>query len=93
MPTVLVVSEIFYPGWEAKIDGNPATIMVTDYLLRGVALPAGNHVVEMRYTAPQARKGAIISIISLVICAILTTRVLLLRDRLSALNVGRGRTN
>jgi len=78
-PTVLVLSEIFYPGWEAKVDGNPATIMVTDYLLRGVALSAGDHVVEMRYTAPEASKGAIISIISLVICAILTTRVLLVR--------------
>jgi len=77
--TVLVVSEIFYPGWQATIDGNPATILSTDYLLRGIALPAGNHVVEMRYTAPQARNGAIISIISLVICAILTTRALLVR--------------
>jgi hypothetical protein len=91
--TVLVVSEIFYPGWQATIDGNPATIMSTDYLLRGVALPAGNHVVEMRYTAPQARNGAIISIVSLVICAILMTRALLVRGRPAALNAGCGRTN
>ena len=82
--TVLVVSEIFYPGWKATIDGNPATIMSTDYLLRGVALPAGKHVMQMRYTAPQARNGAIISIISLVICAILTTRALLVRGRPAA---------
>src|SRR6185503_20002266 len=68
LPTVLVVSEIFYPGSEATIDGRPATIMTTDYLLRGVALPVGKHVVEMRYTAPHGRSGAIISLISLVMC-------------------------
>jgi hypothetical protein len=85
--TVLVVSEIFYPGWKATIDGNAAMIMSTDYLLRGVALPAGKHVVEMRYTAPQARNGAIISIISLVMCAILATRTLLWRD--SAISASR----
>ena len=84
--TVLVVSEIFYPGWKATIDGNPATILSTDYLLRGVALPAGNHVVEMRYTAPQARNGAIITTISLLICAMLTARALLVQGR--AVNVG-----
>jgi hypothetical protein len=59
--TVLVVSEIFYPGWVATIDGQPARINVADYLVRGVALPAGQHRVEMHYTAPAARSGAIIS--------------------------------
>ena len=60
-PTVLVVSEIFYPGWEATVDGRPARIMPADYVLRGVALPAGAHRVEMRYAAPAVRAGAIIS--------------------------------
>ncbi len=64
-PTVLVVSEIFYPGWVATVDGQPAPILLTDYLLRGVVLPAGRHKVEMRYTAPAARTGAIISVLTL----------------------------
>ena len=59
--TVLVVSEIFYPGWEATVDGQRAQIHLADYLLRGIALPPGHHRVEMRYTAPAARIGAIIS--------------------------------
>ena len=63
--SVLVVSEIFYPGWEATIDGAVAPIHPTNFLLRGVALPAGAHRVEMRYTAPAARIGAIISALSL----------------------------
>ncbi|MGE0883450.1 MAG: YfhO family protein [Blastocatellales bacterium] len=68
-PVVLVVSEINYPGWEATVDGEQATVYAADYLLRGVILPAGNHKVEMRYTAPAARSGAMISILSLILIA------------------------
>lgn len=70
--TVLVVSEIFYPGWVALVDGQPARIVSVDYLLRGLALPAGSHRVEMRYTAPAARSGAIISMCTLLVLAALT---------------------
>ena len=64
-PSVLVLSEIFYPGWEATVDGEARPIMLTNFLLRGVAVPAGRHTVEMRYKAPAARTGAIISALSL----------------------------
>jgi len=67
--TVLVLSEILYPGWFVSVDGQPARIVVADYLLRGVALPAGEHRVEMHYAAPAARNGAIIS--GLTVCLIL----------------------
>jgi hypothetical protein len=75
-PTVLVASEISYPGWRATVDGKQANIYTADYLLRGLTLPAGSHRVEMRYTAPAARNGAIISALS-----VLTIVVLLLRAR------------
>jgi hypothetical protein len=64
-PAVLVLSEINYPGWEATVDGAAARIHATNYLLRGVVVPAGQHRVEMRYRAPAARNGAIISVVSL----------------------------
>jgi len=63
--SVLVVSESFYPGWQATVDGKPTRILLTDYLLRGVALPAGNHQIVMRYEAPAAKTGAIISVVTL----------------------------
>ncbi|HEX8072000.1 MAG TPA: hypothetical protein VF546_18775 [Pyrinomonadaceae bacterium] len=70
-PSVLVVSEIFYPGWEARVDGQARPILLTDYLLRGVALPAGRHTVEMRYAATAARNGAVVSALALVsLCAL-----------------------
>lgn len=68
-PTLLVVSELFYPGWEATVDGERAHIRLTDYLLRGVAVPAGRHRVEMRYRATAARNGAIISALTVALLA------------------------
>lgn len=66
-PSVLVVSEMWYPGWVATLDGIPTAIHATNFLLRGVVLPTGVHRIEMRYTAPAARAGAIISILSLLL--------------------------
>jgi Bacterial membrane protein YfhO len=63
--TVLVVSEINYPGWRATIDGAELPVITVDYLLRGAIVPAGKHRIEMYYTAPWARRGAIISALAL----------------------------
>jgi hypothetical protein len=67
--SMLVVSEINYPGWKATVDGVPAAIYPTDYLLRGVLVTAGRHRVEMRYTAPAARTGGVISALTLLLIA------------------------
>jgi len=48
-PTFLVLSDVFYPGWSVRIDGIEATLFRTDYTLRGVALPAGSHLVKLRF--------------------------------------------
>lgn len=77
--TVLVVSEIFYPGWEVTIDGQPGRIDVANYLLRAVTLPAGPHTVEMHYAAPAARNGAIIS--ALTLCLLAGLAIYTLRTR------------
>lgn len=66
-PAVLVVSELNYPGWIANLDGERVPIHTGNFLLRSVVLPAGKHQVEMRYTAPAARNGALISGFSLLV--------------------------
>ena len=70
-PAVLVVSEIFYPGWEATVDGQPAPIRLTDYILRGVYLDAGSHRVEMHYRSPALRNGAFVSVATLLLLGVL----------------------
>ena len=46
----LVLSEIYYPvGWKATIDGEPASIYKTDFVLRGLQVPAGDHTITMSY--------------------------------------------
>jgi hypothetical protein len=70
-PTVLITSEVNYPGWAATIDGHSAPIQTADFLLRAVSLPAGTHRIEMRYKAPSARTGAFISLFTLLLVGVL----------------------
>ncbi|MGH9840879.1 MAG: YfhO family protein, partial [Blastocatellia bacterium] len=63
----LVLSETYYDGWEARIDGQPAKIYRTDYTLRGVAVPAGRHGIEFVYRPRTLRLGAMGAALGLIL--------------------------
>ncbi len=46
---VAVFSEIYYPGWTATIDGQPAELGRVNYVLRALKIPAGKHEVVMEF--------------------------------------------
>lgn len=48
-PALLVLSDTFYPGWQAKVDGQRVPIYRTNAVFRGVLVPAGRHRVEMHF--------------------------------------------
>ena len=58
-PGFLVMSEIYYRGWEARIDGSRVPVERVDHTLRGVAVPPGEHRVEFVFLAHSFRSGAI----------------------------------
>ncbi|MDQ6770400.1 MAG: YfhO family protein [Gemmatimonadota bacterium] len=76
----LVVSENFYPGWKATVDGKPAAIGRADYTLIGVELPAGARRIELTFTSPTYERGKLITWIAIVL-GILMLVAGTLRDR------------
>jgi hypothetical protein len=63
-PSLLVLTDLFYPGWQATVDGEPGPILPTDAAFRGVAVPAGEHRVEFVYAPASFRLGLIVAGVS-----------------------------
>jgi hypothetical protein len=68
-PAFLVTSDVFYPGWQATIDGVPARVVRADYALRGLAVPAGTHAVRFEFRPRSFYEGAFVSAASLLLLA------------------------
>jgi hypothetical protein len=65
--SALVVSENFYPGWRATIDGKPATAERADLSLIGLALPEGAKKVELNFSSDTYKEGKTITLAALAI--------------------------
>ena len=63
-PGLLVVNQSWAPGWTATIDGQPAPILRTNFLARGVALPAGRHKIRFVYAPRSFTIGLILTIVT-----------------------------
>jgi hypothetical protein len=48
-PGLLIVSQIFYPGWIAMVDGEEKSVVRTDYTLTGIPLKEGTHTVRLLF--------------------------------------------
>ncbi len=66
-PAYLVFSEVWYPGWRATINGEPAPILRADTAFMAVLLPAGESAVSFRFTSPMLTLGVLITLITLVL--------------------------
>ncbi|MFN0121862.1 MAG: YfhO family protein [Blastocatellia bacterium] len=55
--SLLVLSEIAWPGWQARVDGVKTEVFQVDYLLSGVVAPRGEHLIEFYYEPPFLRTG------------------------------------
>lgn len=69
-PAFLVLSDVNYPGWSATIDGKETEIYLTNYVLRGVKVPAGKHVIDFRFRPLSLYLGAGISFLAIIIICV-----------------------
>ncbi len=69
--SALVVSENWYPGWYALIDGRAGPVARADYTLIGVPLPAGARRVQLFFEDPVYTRGKLITTVSLIVALIL----------------------
>lgn len=59
---LLIVSETYYPGWRAKLDGRDVPILRADGVMRAVAVGAGVHEIAFQYAPASLRIGGWVSI-------------------------------
>ena len=71
MSRLAVFSEVYYKTWHAYIDGNEVPIVRVNYILRGIEVPAGNHIIEFKCIDDIYLRGAKISLIASIITGII----------------------
>jgi hypothetical protein len=67
---ILVLSEVYYPGWNATVDGTSTEVYRVDYNLRGIAVTSGHHSIEFRFQPTSFSWGLLITSITLAVCAL-----------------------
>jgi len=70
-PALLILSDIHYPGWHARLDGRPTPLYKANGIFRGVVVPPGEHIIEMDFFPPSLRLG--LGMAALAICVIIAT--------------------
>lgn len=68
-PAVLIVSQNFYPGWKAILDGAPLAVFPADHALTGIAVPAGNHEIRFVFDPLSFKVGLAASVFSVFLLA------------------------
>ncbi len=75
-PGILVLTDAWYPGWQAYIDGKKTKIYIADYIFRAIELTAGKHQIRFVYQPKSILYGMAISLVTLGVLVIIITRCL-----------------
>jgi uncharacterized membrane protein YfhO len=67
--SILVLSDNYYPGWKAAVDGAPTIITKANVTMRAVRVPAGEHVVSFDFAPTTLTVSIYMSLAALVIVA------------------------
>jgi len=76
---LLILSEIYYPGWRATLNGKPVAIYRVDGALRGILLPRGTSRIALEYVPVTFYTGGALSLLTF--ASVLTAWLLRWRER------------
>lgn len=82
---LLVISEIYYPGWEATLNGETTHIYKVNGMIRGIVVTPGQNRIIMQYRPASVRRGAALSLAA-VLAMLILGAVILLRKRSSTVS-------
>lgn len=66
-PAFLVISQAYFPGWNATLDGESVHVYRANYAFTGVEIPPGDFELDLRYEPASLRNGLWIGLASLVV--------------------------
>jgi hypothetical protein len=76
-PSLVVLTDDYYPGWTATVDGRSVPVQRVDYLLRGIPVGPGRHTIVLTYDPSSWTIGWVITVASLlVLCGLIAVAVL-----------------
>lgn len=78
----ILSSEVFYPGWQAKIDSKITNIIITNKTFRAIKVPKGEHLIEYYYSPRIYIIGIIISASSLILLILFLRNKFIISRRL-----------
>jgi hypothetical protein len=82
-PTVLIVTDSWYPGWQYRVDGASwQEAFPVNYVFRGAAVPGGRHLIEFAFRPGSFRWGGYLSLSVFVLLAVLTSVEFVRRRRI-----------
>ncbi|HPZ08455.1 MAG TPA: YfhO family protein, partial [Candidatus Eremiobacteraeota bacterium] len=76
-PSLLFLSEIYYPGWKAKVHGEERKVYRANYLFRAISLKQGDKIVEFYFSPDSFKIGVLITITSLLFLLIVIIKTFL----------------
>jgi hypothetical protein len=90
-PALLVLSDVFYPGWQGYLDGEEATIYRTDATFRGMVVPVGSHELRMCFWPRSFQVGlglAAIALCTLLLAVLPVQKIIYKLARVSSITTG-----
>jgi len=79
---LLVISNLYFPGWKIYLDNLPWQILRVDYLLQGVLIPPGKHIIRFEYVPASFLIGVAFFVATVTTVLVCYLRALLRKSRL-----------